>query len=137
MQEDLSELLVLLEDYIVTIETNGSLDLKKVKLVSPKHYYVMDMKVPSSGCSDRMVFSNFDELKEQDEIKLVIGDRNDYEWSKDVISRFYKRGVITFSPVYGKIDYSEVVSWILEDRLDVRFQVQLHKIIWGPYKTGV
>lgn len=137
MQKDLRELLALLEDYIVTIETNGSLDLKSMKLDNPKHSFVMDMKVPSSGCSDKMLFGNFDELRERDEIKFVIGDKNDYDWSKDVISRFYKKGIITFSPVYGKIDYSEIVRWILEDRLDVRFQVQLHKVIWGPNKTGV
>lgn len=137
MQKGLRELLALLEDYIVTIETNGSLDLKSMKLDNPKHSFVMDMKVPSSGCSDKMLFGNFDELRERDEIKFVIGDKNDYDWSKDVISRFYKKGIITFSPVYGKIDYSEIVRWILEDRLDVRFQVQLHKVIWGPNKTGV
>lgn len=137
MQKELGELIALLDDYIVTIETNGSVDIKSVELKSPRHSYVMDMKTPSSGCGDNMLFSNFDKLEDKDEIKFVIGDRIDYEWARDIVSRFHKKGSITFSPVYKKIDYSEIVRWILDDRLDVRFQVQLHKVIWGPFKTGV
>lgn len=57
--------------------------------------------------------------------------------AKNIISKYHKKGTVTFSPVYGKIDYSGIVKWILEDKLDARFQVQLHKVIWGPDKTGV
>ncbi|HHV28761.1 MAG TPA: radical SAM protein [Clostridium sp.] len=137
LQKEMGELMALLNGYIVTIETNGSVDLESLILKNPKHSYVMDMKVPSSGCSDQMLFDNFDLLREQDEIKFVIGDRVDYEWAKGLISNYHRKGNITFSPIYEKIDYSTMVRWILEDKLDVRFQVQLHKVIWGPDKTGV
>ncbi|GAE89640.1 7-carboxy-7-deazaguanine synthase QueE [Acetivibrio straminisolvens] len=106
LQKELGELLVLLDDYTVTIETNGSVGLGSVVLKNPRHSYVMDMKVPSSGCSGQMLFENFDLLKEQDEIKFVVGDRTDYEWAKSIISKYHKKGTVTFSPVYGKIDYS-------------------------------
>ena len=137
LQKELGQLLEFLDDYIVTIETNGSVSLKSVELKNPKHSYVMDMKVPSSGCSDQMLFENFDLLRDNDEIKFVIGSRVDYDWAKNIISKYHKKGTVTFSPVYGKIDYSGIVKWILEDKLDARFQVQLHKVIWGPDKTGV
>ncbi|HOM03614.1 MAG TPA: radical SAM protein [Acetivibrio sp.] len=137
LQEELGQLLTLLDDYIVTIETNGSVNLGRVMLKNPRHSYVMDMKVPSSGCSDEMLFENFDLLRDCDEIKFVIGTRADYEWAKTVISKYHRKGTVTFSPVYGKIDYSGIVQWILEDKLEARFQVQLHKVIWGPDKTGV
>lgn len=137
LQKEIGELIALLNDYIVTIETNGSVDLGDIDLKNPKHSYVMDMKTPSSGCSNQMLFENFHLLRESDEIKFVIGDRIDYEWAKSTISKYHKKGTVTFSPIYEKIDYSRMVGWILEDRIDVRFQIQLHKVIWGPYKTGV
>ncbi|MDP4094465.1 MAG: radical SAM protein [Bacillota bacterium] len=136
IQEDLGKLLALLENYTVSIETNGSVDLGKVNLIN-KHSFVMDMKTPSSGCSDKMNFNNFNLLKSRDEIKFVIGDRNDYEWSKDIIKTYHKKGTITFSPVFGKIEYKDLVSWILRDKLDIRFQLQLHKFIWNPDARGV
>lgn len=136
LQKELNELLGLLEGYLVTIETNGALSLKGLVL-GEGHSWVMDMKAPSSGCSDYMIVDNFNSLRDKDEIKFVIGDRADYDWAKDIVKDNYSKGVITFSPVYGKIDYEEMVSWILADRLDVRFQLQLHKIIWGVDKTGV
>jgi len=84
-----------------------------------------------------MLFENFDLLRDNDEIKFVIGSRVDYDWAKNIISKYHKKGTVTFSPVYGKIDYSGIVKWILEDKLDARFQVQLHKVIWGPDKQGI
>lgn len=136
LQKELMELLGLLEGYTITIETNGAVSLKDIAL-SEGHSWVMDMKAPSSGCSDYMLVDNFKFLRDKDEIKFVIGDRNDYDWAKDIIKNNYSKGVITFSPVYGKIEYEDMVNWILTDRLDVRFQLQLHKIIWGVDKTGV
>jgi len=85
------QLLEFLDDYIVTIETNGSVSLKSVELKNPKHSYVMDMKVPSSGCSDQMLFENFDLLRDNDEIKFVIGSRVDYDWAKNIISKYHKK----------------------------------------------
>lgn len=136
LQKDLKDLLVLLEAYTVTIETNGSVTIEDM-ILSEGHSWVMDMKTPSSGCSDNMILDNFKFLRDKDEIKFVIGDRTDYDWANQIIKSNYVNGIITFSPVYGKIDYEEMVSWILSDRLDVRFQIQLHKLIWGVDKTGV
>ncbi|NLD46596.1 MAG: radical SAM protein [Clostridiaceae bacterium] len=137
LQPEIESLLDLLPDHNVSIETNGSIDLKNVNIKSNNHCFVMDVKTPSSGCSDQMFFDNFDILGDRDEIKFVIGDSRDYEWSKEIIMKRYIKGIITFSPVFGKMDYKYLIKRILEDRLDVRFQLQLHKIIWGPYKTGV
>ncbi|PQQ68156.1 7-carboxy-7-deazaguanine synthase QueE [Acetivibrio saccincola] len=137
LQEDIEKLLKMLYDYTVTIETNGSVRLDSLDLSNRKYSFVMDMKTPSSGCSGEMVLENFKLLKSRDEIKFVIGDREDYEWSKNIILNHYKKGTITFSPVYNRIDYAKMVKWILDDRLDVRFQLQLHKFIWGPDVTGV
>ncbi len=136
LQKELNVLMGLLSGYTVTIETNGSVSIKDLQL-DEGHSLVMDMKVPSSRCSDQMILSNFNFLRSKDEIKFVIGDRKDYNWAKEIIKYNYSKGIITFSPVYGKINYEDMVSWILADRLEVRFQIQLHKLIWGIYKTGV
>ena len=136
LQEHLKELLLLLEGYIVTIETNGAVLLDN-SILRQGHSWVMDMKTPSSGCSEKMVLENFKSLRDEDEIKFVIGDRTDYDWAKEIIKSNYIKGRITFSPVYGKINYEDMVNWILSDKLDVRFQIQLHKLIWGVDKTGV
>ncbi|RKD27340.1 7-carboxy-7-deazaguanine synthase [Caminicella sporogenes DSM 14501] len=136
LQEDLSKLLYLLKEYEVNIETNGSVDLGKYRLL-PNHRFTMDMKVPSSMESKKMIFTNFKYLKDRDEIKFVIGTREDYEWAKEVIKKYYRKGIITFSPVFNKIEPKEIVNWILQDNLDVRFQLQIHKIIWEPDEKGV
>jgi 7-carboxy-7-deazaguanine synthase len=136
LQKDIEKLLLLLADYDVTIETNGSMDISLIKLIS-KHSYVMDVKCPSSGVSEEMNFHNFEYLSERDEIKFVVGGKEDYKWAKGIIRDHYKKGTITFSPVFGNIEYCDLVDWILKDKLDVRFQIQLHKIIWGVEKRGV
>ncbi len=136
LQKDLPELLKLLLDYEVSIETNGSIDISDIKLID-NHHFVMDMKVPSSEVSEKMLFKNFNFLRDFDEIKFVIGSRSDYEWAREVIKDYYKKGIITFSPIFGSVEYRNIVDWILEDKLDVRFQLQLHKIIWDPEKRGV
>jgi 7-carboxy-7-deazaguanine synthase len=136
LQEDIMKLLRLLDDYDVSIETNGSIDISTLKL-SDRHYFVMDMKAPSSGMSEQMLFSNFKYLRDIDETKFVIGSRSDYEWTRNIIKTYHNKGTITISPVFGKVKYRDVVEWILQDRLDVRFQLQLHKIIWSPDKRGV
>lgn len=136
LQADINCLLDLLSDYNVTIETNGSIDLDIVKK-SEKHSFVMDIKTPSSGCSDAMKLSNLKKLDKKDEIKFVIAERRDFDWAEIIINKYYKNGIITFSPSYNRISYKRLVKWILNARLDVRFQVQLHKLIWGPDKKGV
>ncbi len=136
LQKEIHRLLELVKDYEVSIETNGSIDISRLNL-GEKHRYTMDMKVPSSLESERMKYSNFDFLKDSDEIKFVIGSREDYEWTKAVIDKYYKRGTITLSPIFQEINPKEIINWILEDRLDVRFQMQIHKIIWNPQDRGV
>lgn len=136
LNDDIDKLLKLLEDYDVTVETNGSILLNKIKLTK-NHHYIMDMKTPLSGTSDKMFMENFDYLDENDEIKFVIGDRNDFEWSKKIISEYHKKGLISFSPMFGKIEPSKIAKWILDEKLDVRFQIQIQKYIWDPKKRGV
>jgi 7-carboxy-7-deazaguanine synthase len=99
---DLSGLLFLLKDYSVTIETNGSISLNR-KIMYEHHSFVMDMKVPSSGCTEHMKYENFSVLDDKDEIKFVIGSLKDYEWSKKIIEKYYKKGSITFSPVFNNL----------------------------------
>lgn len=136
LQNDIIKLLDKLTDYEVNIETNGSVDISKFKL-NHKHRFTMDIKTLSSNEHKKMKFSNFNYLRDNDEIKFVIGTREDYIWSKEIIKKYYKKGIITFSPIYNMIDPKEIVSWILKDKLDVRFQLQLHKIIWNPDERGV
>lgn len=130
LQSETKELLKMLKGYNVSIETNGSVSLKNYHMMEG-HYFVMDMKAPSSGCSGSMILENFQYLNERDEIKFVIGDKADYEWAKNIINKYYKKGIIIISPVFGMIEYKNIVNWILEDKLDVRFQLQMHKLIWG------
>lgn len=137
LQQDIKELIDMLDMYYLTIETNGSVGIENIKLDNPKHSFVMDMKTPSSGCAQDMRLDNFKFLREYDELKFVIGDIDDYNWLKKIMDRHYKKGIVTVSPVFGKINYETIVEWILADKLDVRFQLQLHKIIWGSERTGV
>lgn len=136
IQPQLNTLLQLLDDFTVSIETNGTIDLDIIKK-GERHSFIMDVKTPSSGCSDRLAADNFKKLEETDEIKFVIGNKSDYDWARSVIDRLYVKGGITFSPVFGSVPYNEFAAWIIRDRLDVRFQIQLHKIIWGPDARGV
>lgn len=136
LQEELSELLKELEDYEVSIETNGSVDLNRFPLAK-QHRFTMDIKVPSSGESKSFLISNLNALKETDEIKIVLGSREDYLWSTELLNRYYQKGVITFSPIFGAIDPKDIINWMLEDGIDARFQLQLHKTIWNPEERGV
>ncbi|WP_018132347.1 radical SAM protein [Effusibacillus pohliae] len=142
-REEMQRLLDLLaaEDYEVSIETDGSIDISKICL-HDRQRFILDMKVPSSGMSDRMDFANLRRIvPERDEIKFVVGNREDYEWSKRLIANYdldpAKGYRLIFSPIFGGLTYRELVEWVLEDRLDARFQVQLHKIVWDPQLRGV
>ncbi len=120
----------------VLLETGGSLPIddvdKRVKII-------MDLKCPSSGMEKKNLYSNIELLKHTDEVKFVIGNKEDYEWSKKMLSKYQlvKKANILFSPVFGKINYETMVNWILQDKLKVRFQLQMHKFIWDPDKRGV
>jgi 7-carboxy-7-deazaguanine synthase len=117
---------------IVLLETNGSLDVSEV---DPRVHKIIDLKTPSSGQHERVRFSNLRHLTARDELKFVLGDRADYEWMRQCIA---ERGLerlgaaLLASCVWGRLDGRELCRWVLEDRLPVRIQVQLHKVLWGP-----
>ncbi len=124
------------QGYKVLIETNGS---QSIKGIDKRAIVILDVKTPGSGMHNAMDFSNFDELKESDEIKFVITDRRDYEWSKDLIYKFSlnEKCHILLSPAYGIISPEMLAKWMLEDRLEARLNFQLHKYIFGDYRKGV
>lgn len=115
----------------VLIETNGSIGIKDI---DKRATVILDIKTPGSGMSHDMDFSNLDYIKPSDEIKFVICSRNDYDWSKKIISDYKLNGKckILFSPAFGVLAPSLIVRWIIEDRLDVRLNIQIHKYIFGP-----
>jgi 7-carboxy-7-deazaguanine synthase len=126
------ELLQILCDkgFQVSLETSGALDVSQV---DPRVSKVMDLKTPASGEQGRNRLENLEYMSAHDQLKFVICDRNDYLWAKEMIirSELAERGEILMSPGYGVQDATELADWILQDRLPVRFQVQLHKILWG------
>ena len=99
---------------------------------------ILDIKTPGSGEVENNYWENLSFIKKQDEIKIVITDRHDYEWAKDLIQKkgLYMNYDILFSPAYEEVNPDHLARWILEDNLNVRMQMQLHKIIWGE-KKGV
>ncbi|HRN28061.1 MAG TPA: radical SAM protein [Ignavibacteriaceae bacterium] len=120
----------------VLIETGGSLSIKNI---DPQVKVIMDLKCPSSGMEKKNLYENINFLKPTDELKFVIGNREDYDWTKEIISKFSldKKCEILFSVVFKKLESVQLVNWILEDKLKVRFQLQMHKFIWHPETKGV
>ncbi|MGR9086905.1 MAG: 7-carboxy-7-deazaguanine synthase QueE [Gammaproteobacteria bacterium] len=118
------------EGYRVSLETSGAIDVSRVDSRAVK---VMDLKTPSSGELDRNRYQNIDHLNRKDQVKFVIGDENDYAWSKATVSqyRLTERCEILFSPVMGRFNPTALADMILHDQLPVRFQIQLHKILWA------
>ncbi len=118
---------LLREGYEVSIETNGSISIMKLSKMNVK--IKMDIKLPSSGMHDKMLFGNISLLRGSDELKFIIWNKQDYEYAKDIIARYKPRCQIIMQPVWGsKI---KLADWILKDEIDARFSIQLHKIIWG------
>ncbi len=117
-------------DYQVSIETSGALD---VSHVDDRIVKVMDLKTPSSGELHRNLFDNIAYLKASDQVKFVIGDDHDYQWSKAIIDQYGldQRCELLFSPTMGQQDPKELAEKILNDNLPVRFQIQLHKLLWN------
>lgn len=122
--------------YRVLIETNGSVSINSL---DPRAIVIMDIKTPASSMSEKNDLANLIYLKPNDEIKFVICDRNDYEWSKKMVQEqgLSKRCTVLFSPSAGTIAPRELAGWILQDRLDVRLNMQLHKIMFDPDERGV
>ena len=129
-------------EYTVLVETSGAID---VAPLDARAHKIMDLKCPGSGEESKNLWSNLEHLTARDEIKFVIKDRTDYEWARAVIQQ---RGLdvrvqegslkaLLFSPVWDSVDFRELAEWVLADKLPVRYQIQLHKIIWGANVPGV
>jgi 7-carboxy-7-deazaguanine synthase len=116
--------------YSVSLETSGALDISKADIRVSR---ILDLKTPGSGELDKNRWSNLDHLTPHDEVKFVLCDKSDYEWALGVMSERQLDRIcpILFSPVYGKLDPVMLAEWVLRDRLPVRVQVQLHKLLWG------
>lgn len=131
-QRSVFQLLTHLADagHEVSLETSGALD---VASVDRRVIKVLDLKCPASGESAKNRFENLDCLEAHDQLKFVISDREDYEWACEKIEAYDLLGRVEllFSPVHGELSPRTLAEWILEDRLPVRFQVQLHKLLWG------
>lgn len=117
-------------DYIVSLETSGALD---ISTVDPRVIKIVDLKTPGSKEVKRNRFENIATLSAQDQVKFVICDRADYDWAKSTLERYSlnSRCEVLFSPSFEQMDNQALADWIIEDRLPVRFQIQLHKYIWG------
>jgi 7-carboxy-7-deazaguanine synthase len=127
----------LLDDsYTVLIETNGSINIKDV---DKRAVVILDIKTPGSGMCKEMDLSNIDHIKNNDEVKFVITDRIDYEWSKDIIQRYNltNKCLVLMSPAFGILPAEDLAKWMLEDRLEARLNLQIHKYIFGPDRRGV
>jgi 7-carboxy-7-deazaguanine synthase len=114
----------------VSLETSGALDISGV---DSRVSRVMDLKTPYSGEAARNRYENIELLTSHDQVKLVIADRNDYDWAVAVMRKYRldERCSVLFSPAFGSIEPRQLAQWIIDDRLPVRFQLQLHKLLWG------
>jgi 7-carboxy-7-deazaguanine synthase len=119
--------------YEVSLETSGALDISGV---DPRVARVMDLKAPDSGEGDKNRWENLGLLTPRDEIKIVVASRTDYEWARELIRerRLDTLCAVLLSPAQGLVDPTALAEWILEDGLNVRFQLQLHKLLWGSAK---
>jgi 7-carboxy-7-deazaguanine synthase len=132
LQADVPQLAeeLLQKNHKVLLETSGSMD---ISVVPRQVIKIMDIKCPDSGMMKEMKWDNLEKLTPQDEIKFVIQSRQDYDWSVKILEdhQLHKRNLILFSPVYEKMPPVQLAEWILQDHLPVRFQIQLHKVLWG------
>ncbi|MDD2833083.1 MAG: 7-carboxy-7-deazaguanine synthase QueE [Methylotenera sp.] len=119
----------------VSLETGGAMD---ISAVDPRVSVILDIKTPESGEVKNNVWGNLAHLKQSDEVKFVLCSRADYEWAKEVLAkhRLADKCTVLFSPVYSQVNPTELAEWVLVDKLPVRMQLQLHKILWGE-KPGV
>lgn len=136
--EEVNELssLLLDEGYDVLLETNGSVSIKGI---DSRVVRIVDLKCPDSGMSDHICWDNLNYLSDHDQAKFVLSSRKDYDWAKEIIINqlSQKRMEILISTAFDSLEPSEAVTWILEDGLKVRFQLQIHKYIWHPDARGV
>jgi 7-carboxy-7-deazaguanine synthase len=137
LQMDVYHLIEILLDgrYKVMVETNGSLSIRKI---DRRAVVILDIKTPGSGMSGEMDLSNLDFIKDTDEVKFVITNRIDYEWSKDIMNRYnlFEKCNILVSPVFGILQPEDIAGWMIEDKLKARLNLQLHKYIFSLYEKG-
>ncbi len=116
--------------YSVSLETSGALDVSQVDTRVSR---ILDVKTPGSGEVEKNRWDNFDHLTAHDEVKFVLCDEIDYNWAARILRKFRLDTIcpVLFSPVYDRLDPAELAAWILKDRLPVRMQFQLHKLLWG------
>jgi 7-carboxy-7-deazaguanine synthase len=122
--------------YEVLLETGGGLDIAGI---DPRVRRIVDVKCPASGEAGNNHWPNLDQLTARDELKLVIASEEDYLWARDLVRerQLAARCPVHFSPVWGAVEPRDLAAWILRDRLPVRFQMQLHKLLWGAETRGV
>ena len=138
LQDEVFPLMTRLADAgrTVLLETSGAVDVSRV---DPRVRIIMDLKCPGSGECEQNLYSNLELLKPTDEIKFVIADRRDFDWSCDQVRTrgLAERFAVLFSPVFGELAPRTLAEWILESKLPVRLQIQQHKYIWDPSARGV
>lgn len=125
------------EDYTVLLETNGSFN---IGMVDSRCINILDMKCPGSGECEKNDYTNLDLLAAPDQLKFVITDRQDYEWASSLLDSRWRNALpvpVLFSPASGLLEPRLLAAWILQDRLPVRLQLQLHKILWPGTERGV
>lgn len=120
----------------VLVETNGSMSIRNI---DRRAVVIFDIKTPGSGMSAEMDFSNIGHLKQTDEIKFVLTGRADYEWAKEIMRKYVlgEKCHVLLSPAFGILSPEQLAGWILQDRLDVRLNLQLHTYIYGSGRKGV
>ena len=138
MQSQTADLCDLLLDngFEVMMETNGSLPIDRI---SPRVRRILDCKLPDSGMSSRNDFGNYQHLTPMDEVKFVVSSRQDFDYAVNVCREYHlneKTPNLLVSPVWGKVDFAVLADWVRDCGMDLRMQVQLHKVIWGN-KPGV
>ena len=138
-QDGIAEMMSYLcdENYTVAVETAGYIDISDL---DSRIIKIMDVKCPGSGMHKKNKYENFEHLTDKDEIKFVLRDRQDFDWAVETINQHdltNKVDNILFSPVFGELENIELAEWILQEKLRVKMQIQMHKYIWHPEKRGV
>jgi 7-carboxy-7-deazaguanine synthase len=129
----------------ISIETNGSLNIEPIvqirkmdSILNSKVRLIIDYKTPSSGQVEKMILSNYLQMSDNDEIKFVIGNVNDFNVAKEILDKWYKKGRVLFSPLWGEMSGDKLVKLLLESKIkSAKLNIQLHKVIWGVEAKGV
>lgn len=124
------------QSYTVLLETAGHKDISQI---DPRVHVILDMKTPSSAMMKKNDYKNLNHINKKDEVKFVIGDKKDLEWSLELVEKhdLTSKSNVLFSPVHGTIPYQDLANAVADSGLPIRMQLQLHKIIWAPNQTGV